>query len=239
MSTSRSGHHPVRVLVIEDDDEAAELIVGALERERFQLERARTGPQGLNRARTGAFDLVIADWSLPGLSGDRVVSTLRAEGYSQPIIMLTGRNTSDDEVIGLTKGADDYMTKPFNPSVLRARVRAHLWRRQMAEDPQTRRPSISLGALVIDPNAKVVRDGEGGELRLTSREYEFLFLLTQYRRSLVDYSQLAALGHDDHDTTRNGIHNVISRLRKKLGVHGIVIDPVSGRGYRLYEPLPT
>jgi len=206
-----------RVLVIEDDDRIARLVSRALENEGFPTERAATGPTGLSSALAADFDLVVLDLMLPGRSGLEICAELRAHS-SVPVIMLTALGEEEDRVVGLELGADDYVTKPFSPRELLARIQAMLRRQAM------------LGARPAAATAGVARFGEfelnltthmlrrNGELvELTSSEFSLLRAFVGNAGRPLSRERLMELAHGrDHDATDRSVDVQVLRLRRLI-----------------------
>ena len=161
----------VKVLVIEDEVALAEAVQRGLEAEGFEVEVSHDGLEGLGRARTGFFDLIVLDIMLPGMNGYRVCRTLRSEEVWTPILMLTAKDGEYDEAEALDTGADDFLSKPFSFVVLVARLRA-LARRRSDSNLQP----LEVGDLVLDPVARAVRRGET-PISLSPREFAVLDVL--------------------------------------------------------------
>jgi DNA-binding response OmpR family regulator len=221
-----------RILVVEDEADVAQLIKHTLERGGdAKVETVASGPAALTAVAASPPDLVILDLNLPGLDGREVCRILRARPASAtiPIIMLTARVDEQDRVLGLDLGADDYMTKPFSPRELAARIRAVLRRRTGA----TGSVSLYRGPhLVADFDAvSVAVDGE--PLKLTRREFELLRCLVENRNRVLSRDRLLVRvwGYDQSIETRSvDVH--VGRLRAKLGPAGNQIETVVGLGYR-------
>jgi DNA-binding response OmpR family regulator len=223
-----------RVLVVEDEADVANLVKHALERGGdVEVDIAVTATGALDAVANAPPDLVVLDLNLPGLDGTEVCRRLRARPATaaMPIIMLTARTEESDRVLGLDLGADDYITKPFSPRELAARVRAVLRRRSTT--PLTSAMSMYKGArLVADFDAvSVTVDGE--PIRLTRREFELLRCLVENRNRVLSRDRLLARvwGYDQSIETRSvDVH--VGRLRSKLGGVGPQIETVVGLGYR-------
>jgi DNA-binding response OmpR family regulator len=225
-----------RVLVVEDESDIAGLVKHTLERSGDAIvEVANSGDQALKYASERAPDLIILDLNLPVLGGLEVCRLLRTRpGTAKtPIIMLTARTTESDRVIGLDAGADDYITKPFSPRELAARVRAVMRRGRPEESGP---PPVYRGEhLVADFDAVAIAvDGE--PIRLTRREFELLKYLVQNRNRVLSRDRLLerVWGYDRMIETRSvDVH--VGRLRGKLGPAGKQIETVVGLGYRFIE----
>ncbi len=221
-----------RILVVDDDPKTLASVRLYLEHGGYRVDVADEGQAALTRARTNPPpDLVVLDRMLPGLDGLAVFRALRAFS-SVPVILLTARTTEQDRLEGLDLGADDYVSKPFSPRELVARVRAVLRRTRSGE---TSSP-IELGDLAIDPaRREVTRAGEG--LRLTPREFALLVALARTPGRVFTRQELRdrAFGSDSEALDRTVDAHVMN-LRRKLEPHPaapIYLETVFGVGYRL------
>ena len=163
-----------RILIVEDETKLARLIARVLREEGYAAETAGNGREGLTRALSDPFDLLILDWMLPDLSGIQILRRLRAAEVNVPVLMLTARDQIEDRVEGLDAGADDYLPKPFAFAELLARVRALVRRPQV----QTAEATIRVGDLTLDPARHVVRRGDQ-RIDLTAKEFALLATLLQ------------------------------------------------------------
>ncbi|MCK4697066.1 MAG: response regulator transcription factor [Dehalococcoidia bacterium] len=220
-----------RVLVVDDDAKTVELVRLYLKRDGYRVFTAYDGIEALRLARESRPDLIVLDLMLPGIDGLQVCRTLRAES-DVPIIMLTARTTDRDKLTGLDLGADDYVTKPFSPRELAARVRAVLRRL-----PGERGPAeIKQGELTIDSH-KHEASLAGSPLNLTPVEFKLLGILVKEPDRVFSRGQLIekALGYDFEGFDRTiDVH--ILNLRRKLNVkdnHSVRIRTVYGTGYKL------
>ena len=220
-----------RVLVVDDDAKTVELVRLYLKRDGYRVFTAYDGIEALRLARESRPDLIVLDLMLPGIDGLQVCRTLRAES-DVPIIMLTARTTDRDKLTGLDLGADDYVTKPFSPRELAARVRAVLRRL-----PGERGPTeIKQGELTLDSH-KHEASLTGSPLNLTPVEFKLLGILAKEPDRVFSRGQLIekALGYDFDGFDRTiDVH--ILNLRRKLNVKGnhlIRIRTVYGTGYKL------
>ena len=220
---------PHTILLVEDDATIREMTQLSLERDGFVVDTAADGPAGLEAFRAGSPDLVLLDVMLPGLDGVSVCRAIR-ESSVVPVVMLTARTDAVDVVLGLEAGADDYVTKPFEPSVLAARLRAVLRRVTRAAPQQP----LRFGDLQIDPLGMVVtRDGE--ELSLTPTEYRLLLMLAENAGVVLGRERLLeeVWGYVwAGDTRLVDMH--VRRLRGKVGPE--VIETVRGAGYKMVRP---
>jgi two-component system phosphate regulon response regulator PhoB len=224
-----------RILAIEDDEDIAELIRYNLAKAGFAVRVAATGEEGLRLATSEAFDLVLLDLMLPGMDGLEVCRRLEAEPRTAgvPVIMVTARGEDADVAAGLDLGADDYVTKPFSPKVLIARVRAVLRRVEAAARAQG--DAIAIGGLTISRERREVLL-RGVPVELTAREFDLLALLARRRGWVFTRAQIidATLG-GDRDVTDRAVDVQVVGLRRKLGDAGPLIETVRGIGYRLKD----
>ena len=227
----------MRVLVVEDERKLAQILASALQAEHYDVVVAPTGEDGFFRANAEAFDLILLDLMLPGRSGIEILETLRQRQVHTPVLILTARDGVDDRVLGLDRGADDYLVKPFALPELLARIRALLRRG---------RPSDVLRLKAADLELDLVtRRATRGEhlLDLTVREFELLEYLLRHHGHLVSREMLA---RDVWKEPRRAtpLDNVIdvqmTRLRKKVDTEGHVrlIHTVRGVGFVVKEGEP-
>jgi DNA-binding response OmpR family regulator len=221
-----------RVLVVDDDPTVAEVVVLYLERAGFQVEAVRDGAAALDLVRRELPALVVLDLMLPGMDGLEVCRRLR-EVAPVPIVMLTARGDEEDRVIGLELGADDYVSKPFSPRELTARVRAVLRRVDHAPDPSLGSP-LDFGDLVVDLVAREARVLEV-PVNVTAREFDLLAYLARHPRRACSREELleCVWGYTYGDTATVTVH--IRRLREKLEIDPSQprwITTVWGVGYR-------
>jgi DNA-binding response OmpR family regulator len=219
-----------RILVVEDDSSIARLVQLELEHRDFEVRCAHDGPSGLEAVSEFRPAAVILDIMLPKVDGVGVLKRLRAAGNRVPVIMLTARGDPLDKVHSLDRGADDYLTKPFNVEELIARVRALL--RRAGEDEV-----IRVSDLEIDTATREVRRG-ARVIDLTAREYELLeFMARNYRRVLSRDLLLSRVWELEFDVGTNVVDVYIGYLRKKVDAPGEtrLIKTVRGAGYALRE----
>ena len=230
---SRACHAwPVRLLVVEDETRLASALQRGLQAEGFAVDVAGDGPTGLELARHGGYDAMILDVMLPGLSGYRLVQTLRAERHWLPVLMLSAKDGEYDQADGLDCGADDYLTKPFSYVVLLARLRA-LLRRGAPERPSV----LRVGELELDPARRRVHLARA-EVVLTAREYALLEYLMRRAGEVVSKTELLDHVWDaSMDTAANAVEVYVGYLRRKLGRDAL--ETVRGAGYRLVAPPPA
>jgi two-component system response regulator CpxR len=230
MDTRIEVNSPARsILLIEDDRELCSLMSDFLTPRGFLLHAVHDGARGLARALEGEFDLVILDAMLPLLDGFELLRAVRKRS-TIPIIMLTARVAQDDRLTGLNSGADDYITKPFPPEELVARIRAVLRRAGKAEPAESR--IISIGDVQLDPRTREVRH-QGQNLELTAVECDILdFLMRSAGRTVSRDELTAMLYHRQSTPYERSLDVHVSHLRKKLDDGaGKLIQTVRGIGY--------
>ncbi len=222
-----------RVLVVDDEPKIVQLVRDYLERASFTVATARSGDEALMRARTEVPDLVILDLGLPGLDGLDVTRALRRAG-DLPIIMLTARDDETDRIIGLELGADDYVTKPFSPRELVARVRAVLRRRSAPAEADL----LRAGDLELDlPRLRVTR--AGAPVELTATEFTLLAAMARQPGRVFTRSQLLDAIHGEaFESYERAIDAHVKNIRRKLEPmprSPRYVLTVYGVGYRLAE----
>jgi DNA-binding response OmpR family regulator len=228
---------PARILVVEDEARIAEVVQSYLERDGHLVARAATGEEALADLTRRRFDLLVLDLGLPGVTGEEVCRRVRASS-DVPIIMLTARDAEEDLLKGLQSGADDYLTKPFSPRELTARVRALLRRSRSDVEPQADVLERAGGRLVVD-NARRRAALDGAVLELTESEFRLLRTLARFpgrvytRTELIDKVQ--GYQYEGYERT---IDAHVKNLRRKLGEDARaprLILTVYGRGYTFAE----
>lgn len=225
-----------RILVIEDEEDILALIQYNLIKAGYRVECVTSGEEGVAKATALHPDLVILDLMLSGINGFEVCRRLRAEpGTAElPIIMLTAKGEDADIVSGLEIGADDYLTKPFSPQVLKARIQAVL-RRRGQSGPEFSGQPVAMHDLVVDPGrGKVLVAGREVELTLT--EFRLLYLLAGRPGWVFTRTQIVdAIRGEGYAVTDRAVDVQVVGLRKKLGDAGTYIETVRGVGYRFKE----
>jgi len=220
----------MRILVVEDERPIAELVQRGLEAEGYSVTCAHDGEDGLAKARSGDYSLVVLDVLLPKLSGLDVIRGIREQDESLPVIMLTALAETDDVVAGLDLGANDYLTKPFAFAELLARIRAHL-----RLPGQVNANSLEVGGMSLDFRTRdVSRAGRG--VKLTAREFELLAYLMRHPDQVLSRAQiLNAVWGYDYDPGTNVLEVYIGYLRRKLAEEDgdAPIQTVRSAGYRL------
>ena len=226
-----------RVVVAEDDSDIGTLLAHYLQKGGFAPLVVASGREALAQIKRELPDLVILDIMLPGMDGLDVCRTLRAQEETSaiPIIMLTAKAEESDRIVGLELGADDYITKPFSPNEVVARVRALLRRAQRGQPVENR---ITYGPLVMDVERHLVKVG-AEEVRLTAKEFLLLQYLMQHRGRVLSRDLLLSdvWGYAYTGGTRTvDVH--VRRLREKLPLLADAIVTVKQFGYKLVEPPP-
>jgi len=219
------------VLLVDDEPSILQLARMYLEREGFRIQEAKDGETALEAIKRHEPALVVLDVMLPKLDGFEVCRRIRAGSNPVAILMLTARDEDIDKILGLELGADDYLTKPFNPRELVARVKAIL-RRGEVKSSETPKP-VKLGELVIDPERREVR-AASRLLDLRAQEFDLLLTLASQPGRVFTREQLLqmAWGFDFYGQTRTvDVH--VAHLRKKLEGCTIKIETVTGVGYKL------
>jgi DNA-binding response OmpR family regulator len=227
-----------RILVVEDSADIAELVRHYLERAGHTIEIATSGSDVLPRARANAPDLILLDLMLPGMDGLLVCQALRRDRTTAaiPVIMLTARGEEADRVRGLELGADDYVTKPFSPKELVARIGALLRRTRPPETPAT---VLRYGPLIVDIDRHQVRLDDA-ELRLTAKEFLLLRYLIEHRGRVLSRDLLLSdvWGYRYTGGTRTvDVH--VRRLREKLPLLTTALATIKQFGYKLDDPPPA
>ncbi len=231
------------VLVVEDDPDIVELLRYNLEREGYVVHVARDGEKGLNEVRRRRPDVVLLDLMLPEVDGIEVCRRLRAseETASIPVLMLTAKGEETDMVLGLEMGADDYVTKPFSPRELVARVKAMLRRTPRATEPaESERDAkpLSHGPLTLDPLRHECR-WKDAEVELTATEFMLLRALLAHPERVYTRAELVdrAYGLGHHITDRT-VDSHVRRIRARFAALGVdPIETVYGVGYRMQRKL--
>jgi len=225
------------ILVVEDEPAIQELIAVNLRLAGFEVQLADTAEQAQELIRQALPDLILLDWMLPGLSGIQYAKELRTDSRTRqiPIIMLTAKGAEEDRVTGLEAGADDYITKPFSPKELRARINAVL--RRVA--PQLADEQVTVGTLSLDPSTHRVQTN-GQHLRLGPTEFRLLHFFMVHPERVFSRTQLLDNIWGDHVFIEERTVDVhIRRLRKALAPtgHDQHIETVRGAGYRFAARL--
>lgn len=219
-----------KLLLVEDDADFLDRLEEYLKTERYTVDSATTGTDGLEKLRFYQYDLVVLDWNLPGISGVDLLKQFRDMGGVTPVLMLTGRDQIADKTIGLDSGADDYLTKPFSLLELSARIRALLRRPQNVQ-----KNTLSAGALELDTISREVFVS-GKKIELLPLEYGVLEFLLRHPNQVFSHSQLVErVWKSESNATAEAVRTLITALRKKISVNdkGSIIKTVHGLGYKL------
>lgn len=222
--------------MVEDDPDVRTLVAEVCRLQGHEVLEASNGAEAIELGTGGQPDLVLVDWVLPDISGTEVILELRRQGLVSPIVILTGRSTKTDEVVGLEVGADDYVTKPFDSRILAARINAHLRRTALTEVGGGREGTLTVGELQIDNSARRVKVGNE-EIPLTMTEFNLLAVLAANPERVLTRAQLRdkVWGYP-HELDDHSVDPHVQRLRRKLSglAHpGVSLEAVPGLGYRL------
>jgi two-component system phosphate regulon response regulator PhoB len=223
-----------RILIVEDEDGIRNLLALHLKREGHDVDAVKSSEDAQKMLRTQQYGLLVLDWMLPGESGVNLAKEIRAKRDDDiPILMVTAKSDANDIVFGLESGADDYLTKPFDTSVLVARVRALLRRIRRSPAVKSESAEIRLGDLIINGDTvEVICAGE--KLSLTASEFKLLYTMAKNRgRVLTRDSLIAQVQGEGVAVVGRTIDTHVFGLRKKLGVCGDLIETVRGIGYRV------
>ncbi len=218
----------MKILIVEDDENILSFLKRGFEEENYIIDSATDGEDGEYLAIENSYDIILLDWMLPFKNGIEILESIRANSISTPVIMLTAKGEIDDKVIGLTKGADDYMSKPFSFKELHARVQA-LYRRSISQSSNL----IKFKNLSIDIDAKSVVLEENN-LILAQKEYELLLFLVKNKNKIVSNSMIEEqLWSNEEYVNSNVIQVTIYNLRKKFGKE--FIKSSRGMGYKVED----
>jgi len=223
----------MRILIIEDELSLQQQLADELRKQDYVVDVASDGEEGLYYGKEYPIDLAIVDLGLPKIDGVEVIKQLRAQGLAYPILILTARNRWQEKVEGLESGADDYLTKPFHPEELSARIKV-LLRRSVGLADST----LVCGPIKIDTSSKQVFL-EDQPLTITAYEYRLLSYLMMHTGKVLSKRQLVDhIYEEDDDRDSNTIEVFIRRLRKKLDPDASLkpIETQRGRGYRFRIP---
>ncbi|MFC2160679.1 response regulator [Acidobacteriota bacterium] len=222
----------MRILVVEDDKKVAAFLQKGLREEQYAVDVCRNGEDACYEAQTHPYDVIILDIMLPGKDGFTICKELRENDVLTPILMLTAKDSLEDKVIGLSEGADDYLTKPFSFEELLARIRALLRRSQ---DYKT--GSLKAADLELDPLRHTVQRA-GKPITLSGKEYALLEYLLRNKGIILSQSKIIDHVWDrNYDGTSNLINVYINHLREKIDKNAKVklIKTVRGQGYKIDE----
>jgi len=227
-----------KILIVDDEQSIVTLLKYNLEKSGFEADAAYDGVEALDKAKTDRYDFIILDLMLPGMDGTEVCKALRLEKIETPILMLTAKDEEIDKILGLELGADDYLTKPFSPKEVVARVKAIL-RRSRKRDDTDIQSKVTIGDLTIYPQKYEAILGEE-MLHFTRKEFELLYYLAQHKGKVLSRDQLlSAVWNYDFagDTRIVDVH--VSHLREKIEPdtkRPKYIKTIRGLGYKMEEP---
>lgn len=227
----------MNILVIEDNESVASMIELFFAKEGIQGSFAADGAEGFEKALSDKWDCLIIDWMLPGMDGVSICRRLRQKNIQIPIIMLTAKDSESDQVLGLEMGADDYVTKPFSPLALMARIKAVTRRYNAPFDSAADPDIIRTRHLVINKNTREVLLDGSPVTNLTPKEFELLSYFAQHPKQVFSREQLleSVWGYQFYGDDRTvDVH--IKRLRSKIGLPGSsLFQTVWGVGYKFEE----
>ncbi len=229
------GNEIIKVLLIEDDPELAQILINFLNKYDMEVTGAEDPYVGLSLLAKEPFDLIILDLTLPGMDGLELIPKIR-EQNDIPIIISSARDDITDKVIGMERGADDYMPKPYDPRELVSRIKTILRRTRKAQTTEKENEAL----FAADPQARTIMF-KGRYLDLTAAEFDILSLLIQHMNASVSREQLLYESeHIDDDSSIKNIDVIISRIRQKLAKidpDHAYIKPVRGVGYLLTDRI--
>jgi two-component system phosphate regulon response regulator PhoB len=223
------------ILVVDDEEDILELVQFNLEREGYRVSTSDSGETAIQNAVDKQPDLIVLDLMLPGLDGLEVTKFLKGDQKTRdiPIVMLTAKGEESDVVIGLELGADDYVTKPFSPKILIARIKAVLRRKGQRDEDSSE--TVKIHNLIIHPGRREVLV-EGKPVELTYTEFGVLQFLVKRPGWVYTRNQIVdAVKGDDYFVTDRTVDVQMVGLRRKLGPAGTYIETVRGVGYRFKE----
>lgn len=234
-------NQPKRILVIDDEEDLLELVRYNLARDGYDVTCVASGEVGLVRAKEIAPDLIVLDLMLPGIDGLEFCKVAKSSDETRniPIVMLTAKGEEADVVKGLELGADDYLTKPFSPKVLSARIKAVLRRRDLPQlnpmDTSEFSKKVAIAGIEIDPLRHEVKISNQ-LIDLTKTEFRLLQLLASHPGWVFTRAQIVDRVHgEDYPVTDRSVDVQVVGLRKKMGLSGALIETVRGIGYRFVD----
>ncbi|WP_449537620.1 winged helix-turn-helix domain-containing protein [Ferdinandcohnia sp. Marseille-Q9671] len=229
----------MRVLVIEDNESVCSMIEMFFSKEGIQGEFVHDGLEGYNRFKQENWDLLIVDWMLPGMDGVTICRKIREEKSTVPIIMLTAKDSESDQVLGLEMGADDYVTKPFSPLALMARIKAVTRRYNSMPSEEADKGTLQTQHFKINKDTREVILNGTAITNLTPKEFDLLYYFAQHPKQVFSRDQLLerVWGYQFYGDERTvDVH--IKRLRKKLGTaNQPFFHTVWGVGYKFDETI--
>ncbi|WHY65216.1 response regulator transcription factor [Neobacillus sp. SuZ13] len=230
----------MRILVIEDNKSVCSMIEMFFAKEGIEGEFVNDGLEGYNRIKEGTWDALIIDWMLPSMDGVTICRKIRQENYTVPIIMLTAKDSESDQVLGLEMGADDYVTKPFSPLTLMARIKA-VTRRFQPQVPKESDDFLQTEHFKISKNTREVIVDGSPVTNLTPKEFDLLYYMVEHPRQVFSREQLLerVWGYQFYGDERTvDVH--IKRLRKKVETTAQpFFHTIWGVGYKFDESIKT
>ena len=231
-----------RILIVEDNRDLVQVLAMHLQDLSMEVDLAYNGREGLNKAESNSYDLIILDLMLPELDGMEICRRVRSKDIYTPILMLTAKSSELDRILGLELGADDYVTKPFSIQELMARVKAIFRRIEKIKAGNNQKAKVLLaGKLSIDPLGRTV-SAEGASIDLTAKEFDLLLHFASHPGRVYSRAQLLDIiwgyGHDGYEHT---VNSHINRLRAKIETQPSkpeYILTVWGVGYKFSDALP-
>ena len=228
-----------KVLIVEDEQDIRDLMSFHLSKQNIEVDIAEDGRVAYDKLLKEKYDLLIMDWMIPEVSGLDLISWIKKKEhiqYKTPVLMVTAKSDPESIVLGLETGADDYMVKPFDFNVLRARVKNLLERGEFikkSQDPKQKTSTLSMGELLIDKNSHEVTLA-GQVIKLTFSEFKMLEQLISQQGRVLSRKQITSfIQGEDVVVAGRTIDTHISSLRKKLGSYGDKIETIRGVGYRI------
>ncbi|MEI7473638.1 MAG: response regulator transcription factor [bacterium] len=224
-----------KIFIVEDEEDILELVRYNLAKEGYEVDGVMSGEEALKVIKQKMPDLIILDLMLPGVDGLQVCKTIKStvETKHIPVVMLTAKGEESDIVMGLELGADDYVTKPFSPKVLMARIKTVLRRKSSEEIDEE--STVKIDELIIYPGKREVLV-EGEPVILTYTEFQVLHLLARRPGWVFTRYQIVGTVHgEEYDVTDRSVDVLIVGLRKKLGSYGSYIETVRGVGYKFKD----
>ncbi|MDT8285298.1 MAG: response regulator transcription factor [Thermovirgaceae bacterium] len=223
----------MKILIIEDNRDLVQVLSEGFAENGFDVDSAYDGIEGIGKIRSKDYDCIVLDIMIPGIDGYEVVEKAREEGKDTPVIMLTAKDSIEDRVEGLNKGADDYLVKPFDFRELVARIKA-LTRRHS----ELKRPILNCGPLMLDPIARECK-ADGEIIPLRRREFDILELLMRFENQVFTRERIIAhVWKKEYDGTSNVVDVHVKYLRDKLRPFNldVVVVTVRGVGYKVICP---
>ncbi len=226
-----------RILVVDDEEDILELVRLSLQKEGYPVITALSGEKALSLARAELPDLMVLDLMMPGIDGLEVTRRIKADPLTKDIliVMLTAKGEEADIITGLELGADDYVTKPFSPGILVARIRSLLRRKSQPRTPADETGAVHVHGITIIPHKHMVETPQG-KVFLTPTEFDVLHLLARHPGWVFTRWQIVdKIKGEDYAVTDRSVDVQIAGLRKKLGPFGTCVETVRGVGYRFKE----